>query len=384
MSKTKNEDRRRIKDPKDPDLRVDVRSGLYYYRGTPVPGHGIIERSLGVSTRGLAVQAKKELLLSLSAQPKGTIITVRDAALAVLRDYDKKIELADGIFKKKIENTKATISSYIDNHLVPSFGSLAVQNVTKEKWEEYVGEARAITSERTGKRRMLKYDRRYLLQILEKGRSLSGLNFPDPELILPDREKKRARRDVEIFTEEEIRILLKWARGNIKTYLVLGYKMGLRPIEVFSLPWSQIDFKKNLYVIREENAKRNEAKSAARTIAMNKTARAYLEELYETRLHKDSPWLCPSKDNPSRHIEDHAGQWQYLIGQAEIPFRTAYAVRHTAITEACKRMAEINASSFDLARYFGTSVGEIDGTYLHLDHEDTKHVAGIMDIRSAF
>lgn len=374
----KHKDRRREYDSKEPGLYLE--NGFYYWRGTPIPGQGEKTWSLRVNSRGLAIQALKNKRLELFGvkNKKGSVL-VCEVADSILRDYDHKIEIADERFKRKILRTKLTVAEYFENHLIPYFGEMAVENITKEVWQEYQIYAQKESEQRRGKKRKLLYDRRYLMQILREARRIGKLTTEIPKFEIPSGEKKRSQTGFETYTDEEIKLLYEAAEGAMKGLVIGGYKMGLRPIEVFGTKWSQVDFKKNLYEITEEQAKRNAEKSAARTIHMNPTYAEYLKDLFNNRRYPDSPWVYPTRENAKEPIRDHHHQWARLQARVGVRHRVAYCLRHTAITEAVKRMAKSQVSIVEMARYFGTSVEEMDRTYIRLKPEDTRRVSTILE-----
>ena len=76
---------------KDREIKLDTRTGLYYYRGTPIRGFGEKKYPLGVRTFGAAVMAKKDLLLRIRGiDPSAKDIVFSDYTKIFLQERKKK------------------------------------------------------------------------------------------------------------------------------------------------------------------------------------------------------------------------------------------------------------------------------------------------------
>ena len=369
--------------------------GIYWYKGTPFPKSKEKEFSLGIKQKTgdkkeLELVQKlltKELFKRLGATQEVREIRCQEMFDYVLKDYEHKLEQSPIEYKHKIAKTLEQAKNFY-KHLRPYFGHLSINSITETLWKEYEKYAQAEAIYRIKRKRDLSYDKRYLVRALSDARRLGKLTGELPRFKVSGQTNQAKQKEkIEIFTPEEMKLLYENASGSIKGLILGSYKMGLRPIEVFGTKWEQVDFEKQTYQITIEQAKRNETKSAARTVRINPTYAAFLKEIKwnaenknSRKRYKTSQWIYPSRGYPDRHLGRYNKQWDRLLEDLKIPHRVPYCLRHTAITEACKRLVKGQASLVELAKYFGTSVDEIETTYLHFDERDTQHVATILDL----
>lgn len=340
---------KRIQDSKDPELwRIGK---TYYYRGTPIPGKRV-EVALNADSRGLALAAKKRLLLSMQGA------TALDGELTF-------VEVADHILNEKKKHNRPDTHEqayFYIRRLKQYFGYFYLSQITDAHWDAYVDEQ---LKEKT---RLMAYDRRFMAEIMKFG-AIRGQVKRMPLLRVTDPTRKKQQ----IFKPQEVDILLRHAEGNMYGLILGMYKMGFRPAELLKLTTSRVNFEKNTITLRKEDVKAN-----PRTIHMNKKLRDWLFERSKVIKGK---YFFPSKDRPTKPIDRYNKQWNRLIEVTKLSFRPPYALRHTFATEAAKRVREGKLSIAEICQYMGTSIVEFERTYLHIDGEDTKHVAEIMEQR---
>jgi integrase len=339
---------RRIPDAKDPEIfRIGKQ---YYYRGTPVPGLGRKEIALNADTRGLAIAAKKKLLLSMQGA------SALDGELTFY-------EVADHILNEKQKHRRANTyeqAFFYIRRLKQYFGYFYLSQITDAHWDLYVGE------ELKKKNRLMAYDRRFMIEVMKFG-AVRGQVKRMPNLRVADPTRKKQ----EIFKPEEVEALLAKAEGNMYGLILGMYKMGFRPAELLRLTLSRVNFEKNTITLRKEDVKAN-----PRTVHMNSKLR---EWLLKRSKEVKGRYLFPSRLTAHRPLDRYNKQWKRLIDSLKMRFRPPYALRHSFATEAAKRVREGKLSIAEICQYMGTSIVEFERTYLHIDGEDTKHVAQIME-----
>lgn len=374
---------KRIPDPKDPELcRIN---GVYYYRGTPTAKKGVIEKSLGVSTRGLAIQKKKELLISLRGlDPKKKEYLFSEAVSAVLAKYDQQLLATPEEFKHKVRKTRSQVAWYLNHFLNPFFGHYPARLINDSLWNEYIASEIASVGEMTAigtkkKLRDFKYDRRFMRQCL---RAAKLTTIPDLEV--PKRYKVPQR----VLEPDEIKRLYENAKGAMKGLILGMYKMGFRPGEILKLERDRVNFEKNEIELRLQDVKKN-----PRIIRMNPQVREMLLE----RLSKTTGrYVFPSRSKTSRKkgeakgrpigerpIESYSKQWARLLKTAGVADCDPYSLRHTFLTECARRVKGGEVTTEEVCKFAGTSMAEFEKTYLHFTTKDTEGVAVLMDIGGA-
>lgn len=341
-----------LKPTKDREIKIDSRTGIFHYRGTPVRGGKEIIRSLGVRTFGSAMLQKKDLLLRLRGiDPRAKEVLFVDAVKVFLEERKRKA-------KKTYE-----MAVYACKNLLPYFESYTLRQVTRTTWEEYKSYQAQIKPNRH-----LRYDKRHLLMILLRAKK-KGLITEIPELDLQDEGHERKR----TLDSKEIAAILNEASPTMHGLALFVYKMGARPGEVLGAPWIEFDLERGLWAIP---AKRTKTRTA-RTIKLNGAVWEWLTARKKT---SKSEWVFPTRENASTPIHRYNKQWKRLMAQCGLSEDiTPYYLRHTFLTECAKKIRQGELSLVTVVKYAGTSIEQLEKTYLHIEGEDTKAVADLMD-----
>jgi integrase len=163
---------------------------------------------------------------------------------------------------------------------------------------------------------------------------------------------------------------------------ILGGGTGLRPEEFLALEWRDVDLSgRVLYVAR--------VRSGGRVIDLgadgSKTHRqrrqvplraAVLERLENWPRRLDTRLLFPAPEGG--HMEQHQFRerfWRPAFTCAGVPYQRPYDMRHTYASESIA--AGVNL--FDLSRFMGTSLKQIDRTYGHLVADSHQRNRELLD-----
>jgi integrase len=347
----------KITDTKDREIKRDARTGIFYYRGTPVRGSKSIFRSLGVRSFGAAVSAKKDLLLRL----RGVDFSQRDITFSA---YVRNIFLPDR--KRKAKKTFETALGSV-RVMTPFFEHYPMRSITDRSWDEYKQwHAQMYPT------RQLANDRKQLIMMLNRLHR-EGHIQKLPNLEIPKYEVESRR----VFSEAEVKRLFEVAPEHYQGFILLMYKMGFRPGEVLSLTWDRVDFAKETITLRDQDTKTR----TGRTVRINKECLNWLEGW---KLKSDSEFVFKSRGRNSA-LNRINKTWGKLCELAKIEApNTPYCLRHTFLTEAAKRVRTGDLSLVLVCQYAGTSVKMLTEHYLHIDGEDTKGVSEIMNFGGAF
>lgn len=344
-----------LKPTPDREIKIDERTGIYYYRGTPIKGARELTKSLAVRNFRTAVQAKREYLMSI----RGVDPTAKDI---LFRDYVKHVFLPER--KRKSPATYETAFFSVKS-LLPFFETYTMRQVTERAWDEYkeyMGQIKPT--------RLLKYDRLHLLMMLHRLHK-KGVVKEIPELHLLERPIKRRR----VLTEKEIDLLYDHTETSrtLRGLILFMHKMGCRPGEALGATWDEFEIEKGIWNIPAHRTKTR----TARSIKLNLSVKLWLQErIAESK----SKYVFPSRLNPTMHIDRYNKQWDRMLKAAKLnPEITPYYLRHTFLTECAKRVRDGKISLVQITTYAGTSISEFERTYLHIEGEDTKDVATIME-----
>ncbi len=336
----------------DPEIKRDAQTGIYFYRGTPTRGGRRIARSLGVRVFRTAQLQKKDLLLRL----RGVDPSARDILFG---DYCK-VFLQERKTKAPATHEQA---HYSVKAMLPFFESHTMKQINERTWAEYVAYQHQLNPTR-----LLKYDRRHLRMMLYRLKK-KGIVSEIPDFNIEEREIKRRR----VLTSAETDLILKHSEGSLYGLCLIMMKMGARPGEVVGLPWSELDLEAGIWALPKERTKTR----TARTMVINSVV---LKWLKEQKKSATSLWVFPTREDETKHLVNYRKQWERMLKRSGLDESiTVYFLRHTFLTECAKRVRDGKLSLVLITKYAGTSIDEFERTYLHVDGQDTKDVAELME-----
>lgn len=336
---------------KDPE--IFVRNGVYYYRGTPVSGGVHMTKSLGVKSFGLAMQAKKNFLVDIRGlDPKATSTRFSDCSKLLLKEQSGKT-------RSTFLRAQAAIKQ-----LDTFFGGYLIQAIDEVLVEEYI-----LEEHRLRPTRKLENDIGHLNTIMLRAFN-NGLIRQKRRFRNPDGERKKKR----AITPDEITAMLNVAPPAVKLFIQIGYTMGMRPGEILSLEWRDVDLNKRSLTVRADNNKNDRS----RTISLSEDAHRALSELAA-----DSPSnsVFVSRYGLEGSLRSIKGSFNKTVKLAGIKDRvTPNYLRHSFQTEAAKKIQSGKIGLVQVVKYVDTSIEVFEKTYLHLTEADTKYVASLVEI----
>ena len=350
------------KETKDPELRIDPKTGEYWYRGTPRRGMGTKEHPLHATTYGLAKEAKAELLFAMYG------ISSVDSKLR--SGKKQKIffqDFARDLLQKKLKETaKNTYDQafYSSKHVIPFFGSMHPSEVTQDMVSQFVAHERSKSD------RLFEYDMRFIVSVLIEAKRVGVIReIPKFKDVDPPRAKRRK------LTKDEIKAIFDNAIGNLYGIVLFMYTMGPRPGEVTGAPWKEFDFELGIWNIPAARIKTREARS----IKLNPRV---LEWLKERKKSSRSAWVFPSRTaKTDQPVKNYNKQWARLIQRAGLDQGiVAYHLRHTFLSECAIKVTSGQLPLALVVKYAGTSIEQFEKTYLHIEGEDTKAVSELIEL----
>jgi integrase len=349
----------RFEDTRDPEIKRDLRSGIYYYRGTPKHKGGEIVRSLKVESFGLAVQAKKTLLIEIRGiDPRAARATFKEYARAFELEYEHRLKSGD-VSKSQVGKIKAAIKA-----LGPFFNDYAISQIGQPLFLDYVRYARTENPSRKLENDTVTLN--MLMLRAFKARHLpQEITFKNPD---PPRAKRRP------LTEGEVRGLLDVGSDDVRMLVTIGYTMGMRPGEILSLDWKEVDLDRGFVTILAEKNKNRKS----RTIALSKDA---WDALRARRLNTKGNAVFPSRYSSQPNLTTIRKPWEAALKDADLDQNLVpYNLRHTAATEMGRRIRAGLTTIVHVCRYLDHDIETFNAHYLHLTEDDTQVVAGLVGL----
>lgn len=326
-------------------------NGAIYYQAT-IGTLGQVSFSTGEKTAKLAKKAARIKEQELLRNEKNSHRPFADFAHALYDELKKHWRLG----------TQKAARNVIFNFLVPFFGDMAVGNITDSDWELFLDELLRIHPGRD-----LENTRKFMRMIMRKAKTRE-LTTRTLELRIPERH----RRPGKWLKPDAIDKLIRHASTDrLKLQMAMTYTMLMRPPgEIVSLKKSDVDLERQLISIRAENTKTGRPRAIAISPLILPLLRRQMEQF------PNSPWVFPKQDGSDGH--QNTFWWEFDLAR-----RTAaidcipYDLRHSAFREAIYiHKVELKT----LADYGGTSVRELEDTYLRSDAEVTRPIASVLPL----
>jgi integrase len=293
----------------------------------------------GFATKGEARTALNEAL-------RGVKSTAEPPTLAAL--VEEYLEQHDAE-----ENTLATLGYWL-KHATDSFGALRVDRLTMpqvKSWRRQLGPS-------------AHHYHGALKQVLAYA-LVAGYVSENVATQVANPAPKRA--EVQTFgCWAEVEAVAAELLPRHRAIPVFAAGTGLRPEEWIALERRDVDRERRLVgvnrVFTDGRVKPTgkTPRSVPRLVSLTERALAALEEL-PVRL--DTPLLFPGLHGGHLNLHNwRAKHWRPALRAAGLEYRTPYALRHTFASFAIAAKVPL----FELARFMGTSVGQIEATYGHL------------------
>ena len=182
------------------------------------------------------------------------------------------------------------------------------------------------------------------------------------------------RKDVEILSDKEIKVLKKYLKGsNFELLFLLDLSTGLRQGELLALDWEHINLKdetikveksvKEVYVYDDENTKHIETifqtpktLNSFRTVSIPSATAEILNKIKTKKglLFKDN------EGNPLKG-KNVSTQWTKILNECNIPHKKFHSIRHTYASMLLQKGVDIET----VAELMGHSAISITQIYLH-------------------
>ncbi len=282
-----------------------------------------------------------------------------------------KFEELIGDFLKYIEGEKSYVNykSHIvqENGLNSFFGKLKVSEITSLDVKKYVGMRTEIGSSKNTINHHLS-TLRHMLHLAEEWKWELGnekiKNIVKTEFFANVESRSR------VMTREEEKRLYEELSSKLKQVFTIALHTGLRPIEILTLKWSDIDLEERKIRISLEDTK---TKKHKRMVPISSILFAVITALKNS--NGSSEWVFPS-ERTDTHIKDIPKGFDKACERAGIEDLTFYDTRRTYAT----RLHFAGIPLYKIMKLLGHRSLTTTQIYLSLeDSEDFNDVVSVLD-----
>ena len=297
-----------------------LKGGIAYYANTMVHGRRL-RRKLGEENAGFNLARARKALIQL----KAVIDPDELDRLSVRAKRKQTFEEASAYYLVQLSKTDGNNlhqkAQQLRDHLIPYFGSTAVDQITTLQIEHYKSARLGANAAKGTVNTELAVIKHVYSKLIEWGVCKTR------PFVCRTIQNDNAR--IEVFTKDESDRLLEAASGDSDpfTYLfvLIGLNTGMRHLEIASLHFKHIDFEKRRIFLPD-------AKTGARTQPFPE---ALLKPLKYHQSMLDDPygWVFPSKSKTG-HRGCMKSQFKRIVTAIGLDAKryTPHVMRHTAIT----------------------------------------------------
>lgn len=276
------------------------------------------------------------------------------------------------------KSTKQDLESRLRRFLIPHFGNLEIRNITPlliERWQSNLTFTKGADITRRTKQ-LLKniLDRAIVYQIINNNPTLSTSKIRDRKI-----------EPREIYTKEEVSLMLKGSNGWLNLFILTMVSLGLRSGEIIHLKFSDIDFQNRKIHIQGNirfgkfSLPKNGLKRwvDVPTKLLNELEKAYQERVKKTP-YRDYIFIT----NKGHYWSDTScitrRYFKPLLERLGIKYKSLYSLRHTYATLSLQGGQKVGYISKQLGHKDIKTTLDYYIKYLH-DEEDLKRANEILE-----
>ncbi len=339
---------------KHPHLFRDEASGYFYYRR-----YSSLKRRQYFKTTGEKLSAARAYRFGLEAF-NDWIGSVSDEVGKVYFDRFAEKFLDRRLSNDAIRSRTKVLSEYEVKQLTEAFGHLELKQITAERYEEWVKDAKGA-----GKRQKFFNAKKALIQILREAQAAGHLQkLPKlPNTDAPAQEPT-------YLSRHTIRAILRNCTSpNCKLLGFIMWKQGARPGEILQYEWRMIDWKDGAYGSITIPGRITKTKRS-RTIPLNSRVSWVLKRLWKQK--PQSPFIFASSRVLSAPYQQYDKNWKAACAAAKVGPVILYALRDSFVTDKLKA----GRSLAFIAKYVDSSPKELAMRYAVAEEEAMRGVAG--------
>lgn len=257
---------------------------------------------------------------------------------------------ATWLAEKKIEwreSHKISVESVLDGHLLPKFGDLPLDQISRElvlafRAELAEKQVRMPSKPAAEGRKISASTINKIIGILRMILDEAALRFGIRNPCVSIKRLKVQRKDIEPFTLNEMQLILARVRQDYIPYFTFRFLTGVRSSEAHGLKWKHVDFDRRQILIREtfQNGRVEYTKNdgSQRDIHMSQPVFDALMAMRPEAYIKDPQSVaedyvfCTRNKNPIDNTNFTDRVWAPLLRNLGLKYRRPYQMRHTCAT----------------------------------------------------
>ena len=307
------------------------------------------------------------------AQVAADALSTEAALRSYLADWKLSVDLG-----KKAESSYDRIVNVV-NRLIVAFGHYSLSEITPAIIRDWVKErgvtGKTINNDLTPLRFVM--DQAFGEDQVIDSNPINRLNIPK----LKENFCIGSTHEVDPFTPNEVRDILRVAKDQAKNYVQFGFATGLRGGELIGLRWGDIDWDaKVVHVIHNRVSKKDKApKTAAgkRSVPLTdeaidalKAQKAWTFVMQDFVFNHDKTKL-PFRDSK----EVQKSMWQPLLAAAAVKYREPKQIRHTYASARLSRGDNVHKVANHLGHTDATMVLRVYGKWIAEYEDEHRNVS---------
>jgi integrase len=228
-----------------------------------------------------------------------------------------------------------TMRASVDKYLLPEFGSLALDLITKADIMAFRAKLTAMPGRLQGN--LLSATRvnkimMVLHMILTEGAERFDFDSPWKNI----KSLKEQKSEVDPFTLDEVNMIIECVRPDMRDYYITRFFSGMRSSEIDGLKWRYVDFDRRHIMVREAlvqgRIEPTKTDGSSRDIAMNHLVFEALRRQREVSANISEFVFCMRTGNPLINRNVTGRVWYPTLSNLGLRPRRPYQTRHTAAT----------------------------------------------------
>jgi integrase len=228
-----------------------------------------------------------------------------------------------------------TMRTSVDKYLLPEFGSLALDLITKADIMAFRAKLTAmpgrsqdkpLSAIRVNKIMMV------LHMILTEGSERFDFDSPWKNI----KSLKEKKSEVDPFTLNEVNMFIERVRPDMRNYYITRFFSGMRSSEIDGLKWRYVDFDRRQIMVREAlvqgRIEPTKTDGSSRDIEMNHLVFEALHRQREVSAKFSEFVFCMRTGNPLINRNVTGRVWYPTLANLGFRPRRPYQTRHTAAT----------------------------------------------------
>jgi len=230
------------------------------------------------------------------------------------------------------DSYRKTMAILVGNRLVPYFGKMEVDHITKADLIQFRATLAKVRRE-NGEQNSAGYINRHLKVVqMILSEAADRYQFTAPKRLKPLKVQKS---DVDPFTLDEVERFLMQVPLQFVDYFIVRFFTGMRTGEIDGLKWRFVDFDRGIILIRETwvggRAEYTKNDGSHREIVMSQPVRESLKRQFDVT-GKGAFVFASRNGTPFSHSNITQRVWYPTLQACGLRERVPYQTRHTAAT----------------------------------------------------